>query len=159
MVKLFGKGTYQLGYDRQDFQLNSVELIEAGPGPSTSQALKKLAHSQVIQSVRAVEDNTLHCQSLGQILHSFSLSCACRALRGSAQVQVEGTHQRTVAAVSQGRDHQPTHTHTHTHTHTQPGRPHLETWYRVVQIHTGWPCWQRECNHCTNLPVLPRYSY
>ena len=40
-------------------------------------------------------------------LGGLSLASACWALRGPTQVQVNGPHERAVAAVSQGGHHQP----------------------------------------------------
>lgn len=49
-------------------QLNPVELIEAGPRPSLSQAFEELAHGLVVQPVRAVEHHTLLGYCLGKVL-------------------------------------------------------------------------------------------
>ena len=65
-----------------------------------------LAHSNVVQAVRAIEHHTLHSQSLGQVLGGLCLACASRSLRGPIQVEVEGSHQGSITAVSQGGDHQ-----------------------------------------------------
>ena len=61
-------GSDLLCHYRQYFYVYSVELIEAGPGPSAGKALEELAHSHEVQLVRAVEHNTLDRHSLGKIL-------------------------------------------------------------------------------------------
>lgn len=48
----------------------------------------------------------MHLGSGGACLGGFSLASACRPFRGTPQVQVDGSHQGAVAAVSQGCDHQ-----------------------------------------------------
>ena len=63
-----------------------------------------LPHSEVVQSIGAVEDHTLDGQCLGQVLHSLCLSCPCGSLGRSVEVEVEGTNQCAVAAVSQRGD-------------------------------------------------------
>lgn len=50
-----------------------------------------LAHGQVIQTIRTVEDHTLDSQSFGQILGGLSLSCSCWTFRCTTQVQVKST--------------------------------------------------------------------
>ena len=57
-----------LGDHRQHFNLNTVELIEAGPGTSLSQTREERVHEIEIDLIRAVEHNTKYCNSLGQIL-------------------------------------------------------------------------------------------
>ena len=88
-------------------QFYSVKLIEAGPGSSTGQPLEKLAHGQIVQSVRAVEHHALCGQSFGQVFHCLCLPSASRALGSSSKVQMEGTHKGAVAAVCQWGDDQP----------------------------------------------------
>ena len=48
-----------LGHHRQHLQVDAVELVEAGPGPARRQPLEKLAQSNVVQSIGAVEHHTL----------------------------------------------------------------------------------------------------
>ena len=73
-------------------KLNSVELIEAGPGSGAGETLEELAHGQIVQSIGAVEHHALRGQGLGQIFDSLSLSCSSRALWSSPQVEMEGPH-------------------------------------------------------------------
>ena len=48
-----------LGDDTEHLQLDTVELVEASPGPWRGEPLEELAHGQVIESVGAVEDDAL----------------------------------------------------------------------------------------------------
>jgi len=48
-----------LGNDREHFQLNAVELVEARPGARLCQTLEELTHRLVIQPVRTVEYHAL----------------------------------------------------------------------------------------------------
>jgi len=45
--------------DRQNLQLNAVELVEARPGAGLRQTLEELAHRLVVQPVRTVEHHAL----------------------------------------------------------------------------------------------------
>ena len=56
---------------------------------------------------RAVEDDTLLCKGLGEILRRLSLARAGRTSRGAAHDEVERLCESDVAAVSEGSDHQP----------------------------------------------------
>ena len=83
-------------------QFDSVELIKASPRPGTSETFEELPHGKVVQSVRAVEDDALSRQSLRQVFHSLSFPGPRGPLGGTPQVQVEGPHEGSVAAVSEG---------------------------------------------------------
>ena len=48
-----------LSHHRQHFELDAVKLVEAGPRTRLGQTLEELAHSFVVETVRAVEDDTL----------------------------------------------------------------------------------------------------
>lgn len=50
--------------------------------------LEELSKCNVIQSIRTVKHNTLFSYSFGQILSSFSLSCSCRTLGCTSQMQL-----------------------------------------------------------------------
>lgn len=49
-----------LGDHGQHLQLNSVELVKAGPGTGLCQTLKEFTHGFVVQTIRAVEHHTLY---------------------------------------------------------------------------------------------------
>ena len=57
-------------------QVDAVELVEARPGTRGGEALEELAHGEVVQAVRAVEDHTLHGNGLGQVLGRLGLARA-----------------------------------------------------------------------------------
>ena len=96
-----------LGDDGEHLKLDSVELIEATPGPTRGESLEEFPHDHVVKTVRAVEDDTLSRQGFGQILDGLSLACTGGTLRGAAIVQVDGSAERSVASVSQSGDDQP----------------------------------------------------
>ena len=60
----------------------------------------------VIQAVRAVEHHAADGDSLGQVLGRLRLARAGRARRRAAQAQVDGAHERAIAAIRQRRDNQ-----------------------------------------------------
>ena len=80
-----------LGHHRQHLNVNAVELIKAGPGPSAGQPLEELAHSHEVQLVRTVEHHTLDGHSLGQVLGGLCLARPGRTSRGPTKFEVEGT--------------------------------------------------------------------
>src|SRR6218665_2356184 len=68
-----------------------------------------LSHGNVIKAVRAVEDNTLDSKGLGEVLRRLCLTRSSRSLWRSIEVEMEGTHQRTITTISERRNHQPIH--------------------------------------------------
>lgn len=54
---------------------------------------EELSQSNVVQSIRAVEDHTLLGHSFGQVFGCLCFPCASWALGGSSQMEVEGTKQ------------------------------------------------------------------
>ena len=91
----------------EHLEVDPVELVEARPGPGARQPLEELPHGQVVQAVRAVEDDALHGDRLGQVLGGLRLARPRGPLRRPAQVQVQGAHQRPVAPVRERGDDQP----------------------------------------------------
>jgi hypothetical protein len=79
---------------------STLDLILACTAPEVTAH----AHSLVVKAVRAVEDYTLDCERLGQILGRFSLAGASRTSRSAAKVHVDSAHERAVATVCQRRD-------------------------------------------------------
>ena len=90
--------------DRQDFNIDAVELIEARPCSSLRQPRKEFLHHLIIEAVRAVEDNDWHCKRLAEVFDTFRLASARRTRWSTPQQQVESTCQRYKALVCQGRD-------------------------------------------------------
>ena len=93
-------------YDREHLDVDTVELVEAGPGARAGQALEELADHEVVHGVRAVEDHALFGQGLGEVLRGFGLAGAGGAGWRAAQVELERAHQRHVALVCERRDHE-----------------------------------------------------
>jgi len=58
------------------------------------------SHSNVVESVGAVEDDALNCNRLCQIFGRLRLSSTSRTFRSAVQVEMEGAHQRSIASVS-----------------------------------------------------------
>lgn len=96
--------THLLRNHRQHFQLNPIKLIKTRPRARTRQPLKKLAHSLVVQPIRAIKHNALYSQSLGQIFGGFGLSGSGRPSGCTPQVHVNGSHECAVASVGEGGD-------------------------------------------------------
>ena len=95
-----------LGHDREHLEGDAVELVEAAPAARGGEALEELRELQVVHAVAAVEDDALDGQSLGQVLRALRPAGAGRALRRAAVVEVEGSHQRSVAAIGERSDHE-----------------------------------------------------
>lgn len=69
--------------------------------------LTHFAHSDVVKPVGAVEDDTLDSERFCQIFGRLSLTSTSRTFWRAVQMKMERTHQRSIAAVSQWRYHQP----------------------------------------------------
>ena len=69
--------------------------------------LPHLSHGDVVKTIRAVKDHTLHSQRLGEVFGGLSLARACRTFGSSVEVEVESPHQGAVASVRQEGYHQP----------------------------------------------------
>ena len=57
-------------------------LLEAERSREQRATFKEFAHGDVIQTVRAVKDDTLHRQGLSEILRGLCLARACRTEHG-----------------------------------------------------------------------------
>lgn len=72
---------------------------------------KYLAHGNVVETIGAVEDDTLYSEGFGQILRCFRLACTSWTFGGSVEIEVKCTHQRTIATIGQRSDDQPAYKH------------------------------------------------
>ena len=86
-------GVDLLGDDAEHPEVDPVELVEASPGAGLSAAFEELAHRVVVEPVAAVEDDALLPARLGEVLARLRLAGASDALRGSAEVQLQCSHQ------------------------------------------------------------------
>jgi hypothetical protein len=80
-----------LGDDREHLQLNSVELVEATPGAAAGETLEELTHGLVVETVRAIEHDTLTGEGLGKILYCLRLAGTGWSLWCSTIVQVNSS--------------------------------------------------------------------
>eukprot|EP00965_Chrysotila_dentata_P026049 863782-Pleurochrysis_carterae.AAC.1 len=92
---------------REHLEIDTVELVEARPRARRRQPLEELGHRQVVEAVRAVHDHGLARHRLAQVLGRLGLARTSRTLRRAAQIQLQRTHERTVAPVGQRRDDEP----------------------------------------------------
>lgn len=97
---------YLLRDDRQDLQVDAIELVEAGPGAARGEALEELAERDVVETLRAVEHHALLRHGLREVLRGLRLAGAGRSLGRAAEVQAQSAEESAVAAVRQRRDHQ-----------------------------------------------------
>eukprot|EP00962_Isochrysis_galbana_P019781 scaffold5766_cov110-Isochrysis_galbana.AAC.8 len=97
---------------REHLEVDPVELVEADPGASRGNALEKLGHRDVVETVGAVHHDALYGHRLAQVLGRLRLAGARWALGRAAEVQLKRTHERPIAAVGQwGDDQAALHTH------------------------------------------------
>ena len=54
-----------LAHDAQNFDVDAVELVEAGPGAARRQTFEELAHRLVVEAVATVEHDALHRYCFG----------------------------------------------------------------------------------------------
>jgi hypothetical protein len=97
-------GLELLGNHREHFEFNSVELIEATPSSARGKTFKEFTHLLVVETVRAVEHDTMTGKSLGKILHSFSFTSTGGSLWSTSILEEKSTTKRTVASVSEWSD-------------------------------------------------------
>ena len=109
-----------LGHHRQHLQVDTIELIEAGPGTARRQTLEELPQSNVVQTIRTIEHHTLHKiihtqvlyvyiswssvadlfgYGFGKILDGLSLACTCWALRSSTQMKMKCSKEGSIAPI------------------------------------------------------------
>jgi hypothetical protein len=93
-----------LSDNRQDFNIDSVELIEAAPCALLAEARKEATHHLVVNLIRAVEHDTEDADCFSEILSRLSFSGTSWTGRVSAKLDVEGTSDGDPASVSERRD-------------------------------------------------------
>ena len=96
-----------LGNDGQHLDVDSVELVEAGPGASRGQSFEEFSDHDVVHLVRAVENDALFGQGLREILRGLGFPGSGRPCRRAAQIKLERAHEGHVAFIGQRRDDQP----------------------------------------------------
>ena len=90
-----------MGNDRKYFDIDTIKLIETGPSTALSETAEESTHGFVVETVGAVEDNTLNCKGFGKILGGLGFSGTCRPSRCTTKLQMFGTGQGNIALVSQ----------------------------------------------------------
>lgn len=102
---LGGSDTFDLtGDDGQDFQVDTVELVEASPNTGLHQSLEDLGHVFGSMLVSAVCDDDEDTESSSEILDGFSLTCSGRSCWGSSVEHGQSLGEGDVASISQGGD-------------------------------------------------------
>ena len=92
--------------DREHLDVDPVELVEARPRTRRAEPLEELAHRLVVEAVRAVEDDALLGERLGEVLDGLRLAGARGACGRAAKLDVHRTHECHVAPIGERRDHQ-----------------------------------------------------
>lgn len=95
-----------LGDHRQNFQVDSIEFVEARPSAARGQPFEEFTQREVIQTLGTVEHHALLGDSLREVLSRFRFAGSGGTLRCPAQVKVQGTEQRSIASICQRGDHQ-----------------------------------------------------
>ncbi len=81
-----------LGNDREDLNVDTIELVEAAPGTCRGEAFEELTDHDVVHGIGAVEDDTLFGKGLGKILGGFGFSSTSGSCGSTSEVELEGTH-------------------------------------------------------------------
>ena len=95
-------GQQLLRHHAQHFDVDPVELIEAGPCTALGEAREELAHELVVQVVPAVEDDALHPQGLPEVFCRLRLARPGWTSGRPAQLQVQRPGEGHVAPVRHG---------------------------------------------------------
>lgn len=75
--------------------IDAIKLVEATPRAAPRQALEKLGHSEVVQTVGAVEYHTLHTRDGGSCQHELA-----KVMSGQLVAQHSNHHLRTWMATA-----------------------------------------------------------
>eukprot|EP00960_Hanusia_phi_P026267 746159-Hanusia_phi.AAC.1 len=100
-------GEQLLGDDREHFDVDAVELIEASPGSRHGESLEELPHHDVVHPLLAVEHDTLLRKRLGKVLGRLCLPRPCRSSRRAAERHAEGASEGEVDPVGEGGNNKP----------------------------------------------------
>jgi len=92
--------------DRQDRDVDAVELIKAAPRAALAQSGEDLAHHLVVHALAAVGDDAEQAECLGEVLGRLRLAGARWSSRRSAELHRQRLGQCEVDAVSERRDDQ-----------------------------------------------------
>mmetsp|Transcript_51 Transcript_51/g.123 ORF Transcript_51/g.123 Transcript_51/m.123 type:complete len:378 (-) Transcript_51:4760-5893(-) len=93
-----------LRHHREHLNLNAVELIEARPCSCLCKTREHAPKRLVVEAVRAIEDDAVFGQILGEVLDGLRLACTGRPLREPTAMQVQRRCERGVAPIRQWRD-------------------------------------------------------
>ncbi len=96
-----------LGDDWEDFDIDSVELIETGPCALLREAWEEFAHHLCGDLIWAVEDDTYSGESFGKVFGGLSFACACGSCGTGSEMMCNGTGDGNPALICQGCDNQP----------------------------------------------------
>jgi hypothetical protein len=94
--------------DGKDFFIDAVELIEATERASSCKTFEVALDEEMVHTVRAVKDNTILSQSLGEIFSGFGLTCSGRTSWSSTEIELQGSHESHIALICQWSDHEAT---------------------------------------------------
>jgi hypothetical protein len=86
--------------DREHLEVDAVELVEARPRARRGEPLEELGHREVVEAIRAVEDDALLGERLGEVLGRLGLARAGGALGRATEGELDGPHERAVASIS-----------------------------------------------------------
>ena len=90
--------------DREDRGVDAIELVEAAPGATLTQAVEVLADGLEVHALAAIGDHAQEAHGLGQVLDGLGLAGAGRTGGRAAQVHGQALRDGQVDAIGEGRD-------------------------------------------------------
>lgn len=97
-----------LGDDREYLDIDSVELVQTGPGALLTQSLEQLVHHHGGNLVRTIEDDTKSAECFGEILGGLCLSGSGGSCGRGAQLIGHCAGDGDPASIGEWGDHEST---------------------------------------------------
>jgi hypothetical protein len=108
LIKTLSLSTEQLlklrGHNREYFNIDSVEFIEASPCTRGGKTFEELGNHEVVHTIRTVEYDTLLSKSFCKIFGRFRFTSSGWSSWSTSQVKIESTHKCHIALISEWSD-------------------------------------------------------
>ena len=93
--------------DRENFKLDSIELIKATPAATRCEAFEEFSHGFGVEAICTIEHDAVDADCFGKVFGRFCLASASGAFGSSSKVELQSGHQSPIASIGQRCDDQP----------------------------------------------------
>ena len=94
--------------DRENFKLDSIELVEATPAATRCEAFEEFSHGFGVEAICTIEHNAVDTDCFGKVFGCFCLACASGAFGSSSKIELQSGHKGPIASIGQRCDDQST---------------------------------------------------